>query len=108
MRTAGSLCEDPAVTASTRTTFQLLRPHAQKHLGSFALLLVLGAITAFAQRSIVMFIGPGVDVLFPKRAAAAVAPAPVAASNALADLGRDLARQAREWLVGDQIGRAHV
>jgi ABC-type multidrug transport system fused ATPase/permease subunit len=88
------------VTASTRTTFQLLRPHAQRHVGAFALLLLLGAITAFAQRSIVMFIAPGVDVLFPKGASAAAAPAPPSAFP-IVDYGRGLARQAHEWLVGD-------
>ena len=87
------------MTASTRTTFQLLRPHAQRHVGAFALLLLLGAITAFAQRSIVMFIAPGVDVLFPKEASTAAAPAP--SVNAFVDFGRGLARHAREWLVGD-------
>ncbi len=88
------------MTASTRTTFDLLRQHAQKHLGAFVLLLVLGAITAFAQRSIIMFIAPGVDVLFPKGASAAVVPA-LPSAIPLVDSARELARHAREWLVGD-------
>jgi ABC-type multidrug transport system fused ATPase/permease subunit len=89
--------DDPRVTATVRTTFRLLRPHARAHLGGFLLLLLLGAITAFGQRSIVLFVYPAIDVLFPQTAHAPPEPA----RNAIVRAGRDAAHRAQAWLVGD-------
>ena len=98
------------MTATVRTTIRLLRPHAQRHLGTFLLIVVLGAISAFAQRSIVLFISPGVDILFPKSAAektaAAQADDTLAPSTGILAFGRGLGREARDWLLGDSAGGA--
>jgi subfamily B ATP-binding cassette protein MsbA len=52
------------VSTGIRTIWSVLKPHAIAHKGTFALLLLLGAITAFAQRAVVLLVYPAVDVLF--------------------------------------------
>jgi subfamily B ATP-binding cassette protein MsbA len=85
------------VTATVRTTFRLLRPHARNHLGAFLLMVVLGGLSALGQKSIVLLVYPAIDVLFPQSTVAAREPA----KNALVQMGRDLAHQAQIWFTGD-------
>jgi len=77
------------VAASVGTTVKLLRPHARKHLPQLLFVFLLGTFTAFAQRSIVLFVYPAVELMFPK----AHAPAPTGRLAALA-------REAQSWLIG--------
>jgi len=88
------------VTATVKTTFRLLYPHARKHLGNFALLFALGAIAAFGQRSMVLFVYPAMEIMFPDAASGAPATAPTPGGNAVVGFGRELARRVQAWLVG--------
>lgn len=97
------------MTADTRTTFRLLKPHARPHLLAFFGLVVLGWLTALGQRSIVLLVYPAIDILFPPRPAATDT-AIVAADSKLPGAFREIARyfQARaegvhHWLVGDPV-----
>jgi ABC-type multidrug transport system fused ATPase/permease subunit len=51
--------------ANLRTLWRLLEPHLKPRWATFALLLLLGAITTFAQNFIAVLIFPAVQVLFP-------------------------------------------
>jgi subfamily B ATP-binding cassette protein MsbA len=85
------------VAATVRTTLRLLRPHARRHLGGFGILLALGAISAFGQRSIVLFVYPAIDVLFPQ---ANAGPPPAPTQSAIVQAGRDAAHAVQHWLIG--------
>lgn len=81
-----------SVSGSLRTTFRLLRPHARKHLPELLLVFFLGVFTAFAQRSIVLFVYPAVELMFPRPHAQ---PPPAPANRLTA-----FAREAQAWLIG--------
>ncbi|MCY2959330.1 MAG: ABC transporter ATP-binding protein [Planctomycetota bacterium] len=53
--------------ANLRTMWRLLEPHLKPRLPVFGLLILLGAVTAFAQNIVLVLIYPAVDVLFPGR-----------------------------------------
>jgi len=92
------------VAASVRTTFRLIRPHARKHVGAFLLLFLLGGLSAFGQRSIILFVYPAIDVLFPQGAKPAAAPAPATPPTiGLFRAGRELAHEIQAWLLGNPV-----
>jgi ABC-type multidrug transport system fused ATPase/permease subunit len=51
--------------ASVRTTWQILKPHARPHAGTFLLAVLLGWISALGQRSIWLLLAPTIEILFP-------------------------------------------
>ncbi|MAE28386.1 MAG: ABC transporter ATP-binding protein [Planctomycetota bacterium] len=53
------------MTANLRTTLKLLAPHVRPYLGVLALVLLLGALGAGAQRGIFLLLTPTWEVLFP-------------------------------------------
>jgi subfamily B ATP-binding cassette protein MsbA len=57
---------------------------------------VLGAISAFGGRSIVLFVYPAIDVLFPQTAVAPREPS----RNPLVQAGRELGHELQTWLLG--------
>lgn len=59
--------------ANLRTLWRLLEPHLKPRLPVFGLLLLLGAVTAFAQNIIFVLIYPTVEVLFPGMSSAGAA-----------------------------------
>jgi ABC-type multidrug transport system fused ATPase/permease subunit len=85
------------VPATVRTTFGLILPHARRHIGALLGMVVLGAISAFGQRAIVLLVYPAIEVLFPASAKEPSAPA----GSALLGRGREIAREAQRWLIGD-------
>lgn len=85
------------MASSVRTTFRLIQPHARKHVGGFLLLFLLGGISAFGQRSIILLVYPAIDILFPQPAQAPREPA----TNPVVRLARELGHDAQAWLLGD-------
>ncbi|MFN0009273.1 MAG: ABC transporter ATP-binding protein [Planctomycetota bacterium] len=85
------------MASSVRSTFRLVRPHAQKHIGSFLLLILLGGISAFGQRSIVLLVYPAIEILFPSSGRPPREPA----TNPFVRMGRELGQDAQNWLLGD-------
>ena len=86
------------LAADVRTTWKLVQPHAKPHLGSFALTVVLGWVSAMAQRSIWLLVPIVGAVLFHEEPAAGrKAPASLPLPHWLADLGTNL----RAWIVGE-------
>lgn len=82
------------MSTGIRTIWNLLRPHALAHRAAFVLILVLAAISSFAQRSVVFLIFPAVDVLFP-------ASANQKDYTDHFEGWRAVAQSLRRWLVGD-------
>ena len=76
-----------------RTLWRILAPHARSHGWSFALLALLGWISALGQRSIVLLVYPAVDVLFPGFQGQGAAPAKGGWWSGAVD-------SAYEWVVG--------
>jgi len=85
------------------STLRLLRPHLFRYAPTLVLGALLGAVSAFGQRSIILLAYPALDVLFPKGAHAGAATVPrVGVQAKLAELGRGF----RDWLVGDPVTSA--
>jgi ABC-type multidrug transport system fused ATPase/permease subunit len=78
------------LAADIRSTWSLLKPHARPHVGGFLLSIVLGWISALAQKSLWLLIPVVTAILYPDKAPLA----PGAASSGLA-------AQAKAWLIGD-------
>jgi len=63
------------LAADVRTTVKLLAPHARPHLGRFALTLLLGGISALAQRGMWLLLAPTLAVMFPPKESESALPA---------------------------------
>jgi ABC-type multidrug transport system fused ATPase/permease subunit len=85
------------VASSVRTTFRLIQPHARKHVGGFLLLFLLGGISAFGQRSIVLLVYPAIDILFP----ASAKPPREPVANPFVRAAREFGHDVQNWLLGD-------
>ena len=77
----------------------MLKPHARPHLGAFALTVVLGWISALAQRSFWLFVPIVGTILFEKDTATKLPKAP--SRIPLPDWILESAANAKVWLLGD-------
>ena len=95
----GPICE-PArrLAADVRTTWNLLKPHARPHLGAFALTIVLGGISAMAQKSLWLLVPLVKTILYPS---AEVGPAKQPGFFTPPQWLLDFVANAKAWILGD-------